>query len=152
MGSVGFIRRLGWTVVTCGLWGSAASASAQLLFEAESLARTSSGASTSVQVDSAASAGQWISLNANSVGDRVDFTVPDVPAGAYSVILRFKSNLNRGQLNLIIDGTQLGGGIDQYSSVGYNDWTAGRVNFTTTGSHVFRLAVIGKTSLSDSYR
>jgi hypothetical protein len=82
----------------------------------------------------------------------MSFTVPSVPAGSYSVVLRFKSNENRGTMNLVVDGTQLGGGINQRSSPGYNDWTAGRVNFPTTGDHVFSLVVIGRDSGASSYR
>jgi len=151
---VGFVRGRAVALVVCGILASAALASAQatLLYEAESLPRTSSGASTAVQVDSAASGGQWVLLNGNSVGDHMDLKLSGVPAGAYKVSLRFKANFNRGMVNLLVDGTQLGPGLNQESPPFFTDWFAGRVNFPTDGDHVIRVAVLGRSSTATSYQ
>ena len=152
--SVASVSRLAAAAfVACGLAAAAPRASAQptLGYEAESVTRTSSGASTTVYSDGAASAGSWVRLNANGIGDRVDFTLPDVPAGSYKVTLRFKANANRGIVNLIVDGTQLGGGLDQQSEAFFTETTFGRVTFPTAGDHVIRMAVIGRNSLATSY-
>jgi hypothetical protein len=82
----------------------------------------------------------------------MDFTLSGVPAGAYQISLRFKANFNRGIVNLVVDGTQLGTGLSQESPVIFTDWAAGRVNFPTDGDHVISLAVLGRNSTATSYQ
>ena len=121
-------------------------------FEAESLSYTGSGATTSVQTDANSSGGKWVELAGNSVGDHIDFTVPNIPAGTYQLKMEWKGNNNRGRLQLSVDGTNLGSVLDQYSSgQTYPTTTFGNVTFGTTGSHDVRLTVTGKNSASSSY-
>ncbi len=87
-----------------------------LNFEAENLAYTPNGATASVQSDIKSSGGKWIELAGNSVGDYIDFTLPNVPAGTYQLKMEWKGNNSRGILQLSVDGTDLGGTLDQYSS------------------------------------
>jgi polygalacturonase len=123
-----------------------------LAFEAEALTVTNSGVGTTLQTDANASGGQWISLNATSTGSWMEFTLPNVPAGTYSVQLAYKTNNNRGQSTFKIDGTSLGGTIDQYaSSSTYPNTTIGTVTFSSTGNHAFRMTVSGKNASSSSY-
>ncbi|HZP59926.1 MAG TPA: chitobiase/beta-hexosaminidase C-terminal domain-containing protein [Opitutaceae bacterium] len=123
-----------------------------LNFEAESLSYTGSGATTSVQTDANSSGGKWVELAGNSVGDHIDFTVPNIPAGTYQLKMEWKGNNNRGRLQLSVDGTNLGSVLDQYSSgQTYPTTTFGNVTFGTTGSHDVRLTVTGKNSASSSY-
>ncbi|HTQ29789.1 MAG TPA: chitobiase/beta-hexosaminidase C-terminal domain-containing protein, partial [Opitutaceae bacterium] len=79
-----------------------------LNFEAESLSYTGSGATTSVQTDKNSSGGKWVELAGNSVGDHIDFTVPNVPAGTYQLKMEWKGNNTRGILQLSVDGANLG--------------------------------------------
>jgi hypothetical protein len=121
-------------------------------FEAESLARTSAGATTTVQNDANTSGGHWISLDANSVGDSVDFTLPSVPAGTYSVQMKYKTNNNRGILSLAIDGTTLSGTVDQYAATStYPTHTFGTVTFNSAGNHTVRLTATGKNTASSNF-
>jgi hypothetical protein len=118
-------------------------------FEAESLHYTGTGAATSVQTDTKSSGGKWVELDSNSVGDHIDFTVPNVPAGTYQLKMEWKGNNNRGILQLAVDGADLGPTLDQYASgQTYPTTTFGNVTFSATGNHTVRLTVTGKNSKS----
>src|SRR6185369_11612276 len=86
-----------------------------------------------------------------ATGNWVEFTLPNVPAGTYSVNLGYKTNANRGILNLKIDGTQVGSTLDQYAATSsYPNTTFGNVTLSA-GNHALRLTVTGKNSASSSY-
>jgi hypothetical protein len=121
-------------------------------FEAENISVAHSGTGTSVQSDSSTSNGQWISLDAENTGSWMEFTTPSIPAGTYSVRMRWKGHPSRGQLALRVDGTQIGSTLDQYSSSpSYPTTTFGNVTFSSAGTHKIRLTVTGKNSASSSY-
>jgi hypothetical protein len=120
--------------------------------EAESLTRTSSGATTTLQTDANTSGGQWISLDSTATGQFVEYTTTSIPAGTYSVQMAYKTNNNRGILSLKVDGTQIGGTLDQYASPStYPTTTFGNVTFASAGTHVIRLTVTGKNASSSSF-
>jgi hypothetical protein len=121
-------------------------------FEAESLTYTPTGAAASVQTDANSSGGQWIELAAAAAGPTIDFAIPSVPAGSYQIRMEWKGNNNRGILNLKVDGTQVGGTLDQYSSTQtYPTTTFGTVTFGTAGTHTIRLTATGKNASSSSF-
>ncbi len=123
-----------------------------LSFEAETLARTTSGASASNDSDASASGGSRVTLNSSANGSWFEFTLPNIPAGTYSLRLAYKTNGNRGQMSTRVDGALLGGTIDQYaSSASYPTVTLGTVTFSTSGNHLVRFQVTGKNSASSSY-
>jgi endo-1,4-beta-D-glucanase Y len=124
-----------------------------LKFEAESLAVTTNGAvMAATQIDANASAGAWSLFNGNSTGDWVQFTVPNVPAGTYSLRIDFKKNNNRGIIQVSVDGVNLGSTIDQYASPSvYTSSAPGNVTFATAGNHTIRLTVTGKNASSSSF-
>ncbi len=124
-----------------------------LNFEAESLAYTPNGATASVQTDTNSSGGKWVQLASNSTGDDITFTVSNVPAGTYQLKMEWKGNNSRGILQLAVDGTNLGGTLDQYASgQTYPTTTFGNVTFSTTGNHTIRLTVTGKNKSSSNYQ
>jgi hypothetical protein len=121
-------------------------------FEAESVAYTHSGTGATLQADANASNGQWVSLDAENTGSWLEFTTPSIPAGTYSLRMSYKTNNNRGQLVMRVDGTQVGGTLDQYGSPStYPTVTFGNVSFAVTGTHKLRLVVTGKNASSSSY-
>jgi hypothetical protein len=123
-----------------------------LAFEAESLVRVGTGATTTTFNDANTSGGVWVELTGNSVGDYIEFTVPNVPAGAYSVKMRYKGWTNRGILNLRVNGTQVGTTLDEYSAASsYPERTFGNVSIGTSGNQIIRLTVTGKNAASSSY-
>jgi glucose/arabinose dehydrogenase len=120
--------------------------------EAESLSRTSSGAATAPQDDENTGGGVWIALSADGVGDLVEYTLPAVPAGTYTVKMKFKAHPNRGILSLKVDGMQLGGTLDQYSATPqYPEASFGTVTFAAAGNHVVRLTVTGRNAAAGAF-
>jgi poly(beta-D-mannuronate) lyase len=123
-----------------------------LSFEAESLTRTTSGTAATTDTDASASGGARVTLNATSTGSWVEFTLPNVPAGTYSLQLAYKTNNNRGQATFKVDGNTVGGTLDQYAATSsYPNATIGTVTFASTGNHLVRLTVAGKNSSSSSF-
>jgi hypothetical protein len=124
-------------------------------FEAELLsypAYVTNGATNAVTSDASASAGLWVSFNAKNVGHSIEFTLLNIPAGTYDLRLRYKAGINRGQLSLSVDGTALGGTLDQYrSSTAYLTNDFGAIAFGAPGSHAVRLTVTGKNAASTAY-
>jgi hypothetical protein len=124
---------------------------ATVTMEAESLTRTSTGATTTVQTDTLASGGQWISLDSTATGQLVEFTTPSIAAGTYSVQMAYKAYTTRGILSLKVDGVQIGGSVDQYASTSvYTSSTFGNVTLAA-GAHVIRLTVTGKNASSTGF-
>jgi hypothetical protein len=121
-------------------------------FEAESLSYTTSGTPTiTTQSDSNASGGVVAYVNATGTGQWAEFTTPSLAAGTYQVKFRYKANTARGQHTLKVDGVQVGGTIDEYSSTsGYTTVTLGNVT-VASGTHAIRLTITGKNSSSSSY-
>ncbi|HXF09477.1 MAG TPA: carbohydrate-binding domain-containing protein, partial [Desulfuromonadaceae bacterium] len=121
-------------------------------FEAENLAVSNSGVGTSVQADANSSNGEWISLNAVNTGSWMEFTTGTVQAGTYSVKMMWKGNNNRGVTDFFVDGNQVGGTLDQYSSTQtYPTTTFGTVTFGSSGTHKIRMHVTGKNASSTGY-
>jgi parallel beta-helix repeat protein len=129
-----------------------------LFFEAESTgAATSrtSRANTVVLNESAASGGRLIQFGTSPpavVGDWIELTLPNVPAGTYEVVLKYKTHSNRGIHNLAVDGRGLNGTLDQFSTGGasYPEKSFGTVQLGA-GDHVVRLTVVGKRAESGSF-
>ncbi len=123
-----------------------------IVVEAETLARTSSGAVTAPQTDANASGGSWIALNADGVNDFVDYTIPNVPAGTYVVRMKYKAHPNRGILSLRVNGTQVGATLDQYSATtAYPERNFGTTVVNTTGNVIIRLTATGKNSAAGAF-
>jgi hypothetical protein len=121
--------------------------------EAESLSRTSSGSTTSLQSDANSSGGTWVQLDStDNAGDYVEYTTGTIQGGTYSVQMMWKGNTSRGILTLKVDGVQVGGTLDQYaSSQTYPTTTFGTVTFASTGTHKIRLTVAGKNAAATNY-
>jgi alpha-galactosidase len=123
-----------------------------LNYEAELLTFVASGATASVQTDAPASGGKHVQLAGNSTGDYLELTLPSVAAGTYQLTLKWKANNNRGKVTLKVDGTQLGGTLDQYAATAsYKSTTFGVTTFASTATHKLRLTVTGKNASSSSY-
>jgi hypothetical protein len=138
--------------VTSGVYTITVTPPPTLNFEAESLTYTPNGATASVQTDTNSSGGKWIELAGNSVGDYISFALPSVAAGTYQVKMEYKGLTTRGILQLSVDGTNLGGTVDEYSAgQTYPIATIGTVTFSSAGTHAIRLTVTGKNSASSSY-
>lgn len=125
---------------------------AYVFAESESLAFTFSSAGTAgTNIDSKASGGEYIYLNATAVGDWIQFTLPNANAGTYDVKMACKTYTARGTLSLSIDGVTVGSNFDEYSSsTGYPTHDFGNATLGS-GSHLLRLTVTGKNASSSAY-
>jgi hypothetical protein len=119
--------------------------------EAENLSPVGTGAAVSTTADAKASNEAWIALNATGTGQYVSLTTPKLAAGTYQVEYRYKQYTARGQHSVMIDGTTVGGTIDQYGSTAYPFLTLGTVTFGSDATHVVRLTVTGKNASASAY-
>ena len=120
-------------------------------WEAQALTYVASGASTAMQNDAAATGGTWLALLADGAGDYIQFTTPSLAAGAYTVSLRYKAHPSRGILQASVDGTNLGGTLDQYASTaGFTGRILGIVS-VGAGSHTLRLTCTGRNGSAGAY-
>jgi len=122
-----------------------------ILQEAELLSRTSSGPPINVVADTLASNGQWVSLLSSNVGQFIEYTVTNIPAGTWGVGLLYKQHNNRGIHNLTVDGVQLDGTLNQFGSVVFLEKDFGGITFATAGNHTVRLTVTGKDAASGNH-
>ena len=123
-------------------------------YEAESLNRTASSIGSKVTSDSAASGGKYVEFNGTAAtGAWIEFTLPNVAAGAYDLKFLYKSNTNRGIVQVSIDGVNQGSACNEYAataalkvvcSLGSKPLTA--------GNHQIRFTVTGKASSSSGYQ
>jgi len=122
-------------------------------FEAESLAYTVSDGTVTLTSDAAASGGVWVQYDPSvGIGSYIQFTVPNLSAGNYDLQFFYKKNNPRGQLQVSVDGANVGGVIDEYGASGYASTDCGTVTLAMGGSHLVRLTVTGKNTSSSGYR
>jgi hypothetical protein len=121
-------------------------------FEAASMSPVGTGATVSMSSDSNVTGGLLEFLNSTAAGQSMTLTTPSIPAGTYQVQFRYKTNTSRGQHTVKIDGTQLGGTIDQYATTStYPTATLGNVTFATTSTHTIVLTVTGKDAAATKF-
>ncbi len=137
---------------------------ATLVFESESLARTAVGASATVTTETFpspsnsqiyASNFQFVQLGADfnpPAGEYVQFTLPAVPAGTYTLSMRYKSHpTNRGILRLTVDGVVVGPDLNQRSTATFRDFAFGVIRVPQDKDLLVRLTVVGRASDSGTY-
>lgn len=133
-----------------------------LVFEAEDLAFTAVGATRSVANETFASGGQfasnfkYVSFGADGTppqGEYIDFVLPAVPAGTYTLSMRYKTHqANRGILQLVVDGQPVGAPLNQHSSPAtFLETDLGIVQFASPGDHAIRLLVTGRDATASAY-
>jgi hypothetical protein len=121
-------------------------------FEAASMSPVGTGATVSTSNDTNVTGGLLEFLNSTAVGQSMTLTTPSVPAGTYQIQFRYKTNTSRAQHNVKIDGTQVGGTIDQYAKTStYPTATLGNVTFAIAGTHKIVLTVTGKDSAATHF-
>jgi HYR domain len=122
-------------------------------YEAESIPLATSGPPRVIENDANASNGQWIAFPGGVVDDWIEYTLSDVAAGTYDVVLKYKTHPNRGIHNLSVDGVVIGTPQDQFrtgTSI-FPERNFGTVRFSSAGDHVIRLTVVGKNPAAGSF-
>lgn len=150
--------RITITGVPSGMWASfyefrVFGSEPSMTYEAESSAPSASSAGYNVSSEAENSNSAVIQLSGTpAVGAWLQFTLTNVPAGTYNVNVYFKANTNRGICQGSIDGTNLGGTMDEYSSsaVYQQSFPMGSKTFTA-GNHTIRFTVTGKNASSSAY-
>ncbi|UKS26805.1 GH36 C-terminal domain-containing protein [Paenibacillus sp. HWE-109] len=122
-------------------------------YENESLTTTvSSGMTSAIAADTAASNGSLSYGNATAVGNWVQYTVNVPSTGTYRVRVQVKKHPSRGIAQLYIDGAAQGAPIDEYQSAqAYVVVDLGDVTFAAPGNKQFKFQVTGKNASSASY-
>ena len=111
------------------------------------------GVDTQIDREAEFSAGASIKLNADAVGQYIEFPVAISAAGAFDAIkLHYKSFPGRGVYQLSIDGVKQGEPVDMHAAQGEYGKVAsfGGKTFATGGVKKFRFTVVGKNAASDS--
>jgi glucose/arabinose dehydrogenase len=123
-----------------------------LAMEAETLPVVTGGANAAVQVDANNSAGLWLALLADGVGDYIDYTLTNVPAGTHNLKLKYKAHPNRGITSMMLNGVSIDPVLDQYANPPtYPEVDLGNFVFGTPGNHVFRQTVMGRNALAGAF-
>lgn len=121
-----------------------------LTFEAESIVgiTVSSGETASIFTETEASNGVGSKVNSNAQSDFISYPLPNIPAGAYSIRVRYKKFTSRGIFQLFVDGVTQGGTVNEYGATAYDEVNLGTIAFAAAGSHEFKFQVTGKDPAS----
>jgi len=123
-----------------------------IVYATTSLSAVSSGPTFRQFADPVFPDGTGTIIDATAVGNNVTFTVSVPTAGVYDVKLSYKIFNTRGISQLSINGTNVGGTLDEYGpSAGLGTFDYGTYNFATAGSYLFKFTVTGKNASSSSY-
>ncbi len=119
-------------------------------FENYQVGRETSGETNSTNSDSLASGGKHVLFQADGTGDWIQFTVPEILPGAYTIKLAYKQHTQRGKAQLSIgqaDGTSqvdVGSEINMAGPDGvYTTTTIGTYSFGRMGFKTFKFRVTG---------
>ncbi|WP_269537717.1 DUF7594 domain-containing protein [Cerasicoccus fimbriatus] len=122
-------------------------------YEAESLVVTNSGEGSVEVTNASAGGGELIRFDADGIGDYIEFNVPNLPAGTYSVYVMDKTSSDLGTYQLSVDGVDVGAPVDQYSaSDAYGEVSIGDVTLAADTSAAFRFTVTGKNASSSGFK
>jgi hypothetical protein len=117
--------------------------------EAEKLAETHSSGTIINYGEQAASGGRWLKFFPSAFGDFIEFTLPNVPAGNYTLKLRDKRDPDRGRCSVSWDGVPVGIEIDQYRATAeFREISIGTVTAGSTGNHTVRLTASSSAGTS----
>lgn len=127
--------------------------SAPVNYEAETVSgiTSSTGDAVSVFTETSASGGAGSKLASNAVNDFIQYPLTNVPAGTWTIKVRYKRNTTRGICQLSIDGVNFGAVVDEYGTGAYVETTVGTNKTLTAGTHNFRFTITGKNASSSGY-
>jgi len=124
-------------------------------FEVEVLSSSSSPGITYVifSNDPLASGGAAALLESTGSGDFVSYTLPNVAAGTYDVVVGTERGTAQGIFQLSIDGQNQGIPEDEYSSTAaFESRDLGTITFADAGSKTFTFLIVGRNPASIGYQ
>ncbi len=120
-------------------------------FEAEKVAYVSSPGVSSVLADSSFySNGEAVELKSTASGQFIRFTLPNVPAGTYDLLVYYKSYNDRGVVQASVNSSNVGNTLDEYAAVSSFGLSHNFGSFTVTsaGNITVQLTVTGQNPKS----
>jgi hypothetical protein len=108
-----------------------------------------------VSADVNSSGGNYVLFTTSAstaIGNYQEYTLPSVAAGTYTVDFYYKSGPSRGINQASVDGVNIGGPTDEYTSAtGYQASQLGSV-MLTAGNHLIRFTITGKNGSASNYQ
>lgn len=107
---------------------------------------------TKTNNETTASNGANRQFDGGSIGDYVDYIIPNVPVGTYTLEYTYKRNSpGRGIVRLSVNGTDVGGQIDEYGASGYITESIPDIVISQSGDAIIRTTITGKNALATNY-
>ena len=121
-----------------------------LKYEAEnSVIGHSPNATLSVIESTGASNGKLSRMDTDAAGEYVDYYIYVPAEGTYTIQVRYKDGPAKGECKLSLQGTEIGGIIDQFGAgTNYIYDSVGSYTFTDPGIYTIRFTVSGKNEQS----
>jgi hypothetical protein len=126
------------------------------MFEAENLAISDSTGDTSSVNTDGGSNGAYVQYFSNAVGDYVQFTVPNIAPGTYTLSVGVKKNTNRAIVQTQVNKAgstpgNIGSTIDLYGASQFTEITVGTWSIGSTSDKWVKFLVTGKNASSSGY-
>ncbi|MDO6566513.1 BNR-4 repeat-containing protein [Alteromonas sp. 1_MG-2023] len=122
------------------------------IYEAEDLYFTNT-VTVTVLSDVNASEGKYVMLQDNTVNDWIEFTLPNVEVGTYTVKYSYKTHSTRGIATTGYEGNDFASSVDQYNTgVNWPLAILGTINVSTAGDKLLRFTVTGQNPSSSGYK
>jgi hypothetical protein len=128
-------------------------------FEAETLAIAgSTGDPITTNSDANASGGQFVQYAATGVNDSINFVVPNIAPGTYTLSIGVKKYVNRGIVQVQVNKAgstpgNIGSPVDLYSgSTVFTEISIGTWTIGSTGDKWVQFLVTGKNASSSGYQ
>jgi len=107
---------------------------------------------TKTNSETAASNGANRQFDGGIIGDYVDYVIPNIAAGTYTLNYTYKkNNPGRAIVQLSVNGTDVGNPIDEYGSSGYFTESIPGVIISQSGNTIVRTTIAGKNPASTNY-
>lgn len=137
--------------------GSGGGGGSTNVYEAETLAISdSSGDQVTTNSDGNASNGQYIQYYSNATNDYVQFTVPNVSPGTYTLSIGLKKYTNRGIVQVQVNKAgstpgDIGSPIDLYGASSFTEIPVGTWTIGSQSDKWVKFLVVGKNAGSGGY-
>jgi len=125
-------------------------------FEAEDLAVSDDTGDTIATNTDGGSNGAYVQYFSGAVGDYVQFTVPNIAPGTYTLSIGVKKNTNRGIVQTQVNKagstpSDIGSPVDLYGTSQFTEVTIGTWTIGSTSDKWVKFLVTGKNSSSSGY-